>query len=173
MPRTSVTSELTTNVVNELNAPNLAIDSCIASGNTVKIKLASGFEFAFSARTVGGIAIGETKYSKESCIAGLAEFIAETGIQSSSKYDSWAKTPENKERKIPNTHAVMLTLGVWPAQTVTRLMLTGKLNEIQPDDIIAMQTAYNDKQKAKKPIKAEKKNDEVEVTSDSTNTATE
>ena len=164
MPRTSITNEFTTNVINEIGVLQ-GIDTCIASGNTVKIKLASGFEFAFSPRTISGIAVGESKYSKESCIGSLARFIAETGIQSSSKYSSWVKSPEIKDAKdsegnsikTPNTHAIMLTLGVWPAQTITKLLLQGKLSETSPDDIIAMQIAYNEKLKSDKssPIETE------------------
>lgn len=168
MPRTSQTSELTTKTVNALNAMaqqyGIADFNCVASGNTIKIgipgltnpEFADGFDFAFSARTPAGkVAIGETKYSKEECISAIALFIAETGIQASNKYDKWSKADEQKNRvdengnaiKIPNTHAILLTLGNWPATTITKLMITGKINDTEPDEIIAMQEEYNKKNK--------------------------
>lgn len=160
MPRTSITSDLTTKAVNELQTGT--VDTCIATGNTIKVRMSTGFEFNFSARLPGmGVVTGESKYSKEDCIASLARFIEETTILSSSVYNSWAKSPEQKELKTPNTHAIMITLGVWPANAIMKALRLGTINDLEVDEIIKMQVTINDKIKSLKPIVV--KTDKVET----------
>ena len=175
--KTVVTSEATLKIVEHFNSLKVAGFITTCKGNTIYYEFPNEFKCAGSMRIPGTGHAGRTatNYTSEQCIASLAKFWQETNCMANNMYNSWAKSPDNKATA-PNSHAVSLTLGIWPMNAIAKIMCNGfpgkTLNDFSPDEIISVQEEINSKLAILRPVAKVKVAEEVEVKTD-TDTDTE